>query len=167
MATTIAKDFTRQLVGDDKVSCIIYAQTKVDTEKIASHLKSIGIHAHAYHAGLGANERSYVHQGFVHDRIRVVVATVAFGMGIDNAEVRKVINWGLVKNLESLVQMQGRAGRDGQPAECVMIYSKADYGRSSFIANSRANQSTIPQSHMQPEDERIRQMTISTALAQV
>ena len=171
MAQGIKKDFTRALVGDDKEACIIYVQTRADTEAIAAHLKSLGINAHAYHAALSADTRNAVHAGFIHDKIRVVVATVAFGMGqtrqrsshadctaersltlflvclccagIDHAEIRRVINYGLVKNLESLVQMTGRAGRDGQPAECTLFYSTKDYAMVRFWSKG-SNEAQMP-----------------------
>lgn len=145
MSTSIQKDFTRQLVGDNKVSCIVYVPTKIETEKIAAHLQSLRINAHAYHAGLSNDVRSMVHTGFMHDKIRVVVATVAFGMGIDHGEIRKVINYGLVKNLESLVQMTGRAGRDGQPAECIMMYAAGDYTKAQFLTRpTRGGKAALP-----------------------
>ena len=136
LAHGIAQDFTRELVGDDKVSTIVYCPTRGECETIALHLQKIGINARAYHAALSTEVRAAVHADFIHDRVRVVVATVAFGMGIDHAETRKVINYGLVKNLESLVQMTGRAGRDGAEAKCSLFYSPKDYALLGFWKGS-------------------------------
>ena len=114
------------------------------------------VNARAYHAALPAGVRSAVHSDFIHDRIRVVVATVAFGMGIDHSETRIVINYGLVKNLESLVQMTGRAGRDGAEAQCTLFYAQKDYsmvrfwqkgsGAASATQGGQSQSSSTPQS---------------------
>jgi RecQ family ATP-dependent DNA helicase len=139
LAHSVARDFTRELVGDDKISTIVYCPTRADCEAVTAHLQNIGINARAYHAALSSGERAQVHDDFIHDRVRVVVATVAFGMGIDHAETRKVINYGLVKNLESLVQMTGRAGRDGAEAACTLFYSPKDYALVGFWQKAGGN----------------------------
>jgi ATP-dependent DNA helicase RecQ len=105
---------------------IIYCLSRDRTESVANELLSHGIKAAAYHAGLPAEQRAKRQEQFARDKIRVMVATVAFGMGVDKPDVRFVIHHDLPKNIESYYQETGRAGRDGLPSECVLLYSSAD-----------------------------------------
>lgn len=105
---------------------IVYCISRKDTESIADFLKSRRISAEAYHAGMSAVERQRVQEAFAEERLDVVVATVAFGMGIDRSNVRCVLHAAMPKTIESYQQETGRAGRDGLEAECVMLYSAAD-----------------------------------------
>jgi len=105
---------------------IIYCISRNDTEGMSNVLKANGIKAAHYHAGLDANTRRRTQEDFSQERIDVVVATVAFGMGIDRSDVRCVIHSALPKTLEGYQQETGRAGRDGLEAECVMLYSGGD-----------------------------------------
>lgn len=105
---------------------IIYCLSRDRTESVATELLSHGVKAAAYHAGLPANERAKRQELFARDEIRVMVATVAFGMGVDKPDVRFVIHHDLPKNIESYYQETGRAGRDGLPSECILLYSSAD-----------------------------------------
>jgi ATP-dependent DNA helicase RecQ len=107
---------------------IVYCGTRKRTETIASMLRGYGITTLAYHAGMGNIERDQAQIAFTNDRVQVVVATVAFGMGIDKPNVRFVIHADMPKNLESYSQETGRAGRDGAPAHCLMIWGKREYG---------------------------------------
>jgi ATP-dependent DNA helicase RecQ len=105
---------------------IVYALRRRDTERLAEALQKAGVDARAYHAGLGPAERARVQEDFVNERLAVVVATIAFGMGIDRSNVRFVVHASLPKSLEHYQQESGRAGRDGLPAECVLLASAAD-----------------------------------------
>jgi len=105
---------------------IVYALSRRETERIAAGLNRKGVQAAHYHAGMQAEDRRRVQEAFVAERLDVVVATVAFGMGIDRSNVRFVVHAGLPRSIEHYQQESGRAGRDGLPAECVLLASSAD-----------------------------------------
>ncbi len=108
---------------------IVYCISRKDTETLAAVLDANGINAAAYHAGMDKAQRSATQDEFAADRLDVIVATVAFGMGIDRSNVRCVIHAAMPKSIEHYQQETGRAGRDGLEAECVLLYSAADYMR--------------------------------------
>ena len=105
---------------------IVYCISRKETERLAARLAAEGILARPYHAGLDPAERHATQEAFARETIDVVVATVAFGMGIDRSDVRLVLHTSLPKSLEAYQQETGRAGRDGLAAECVLLYSSAD-----------------------------------------
>jgi len=107
-------------------SGIVYAISRKETESIAQYLKKNGITARAYHAGMNALEREKIQNDFMENRFKVIVATVAFGMGVDKADIRFVIHSGMPGSLEGYYQEAGRAGRDGEPAFCVLLHGKRD-----------------------------------------
>jgi ATP-dependent DNA helicase RecQ len=107
---------------------IVYCIRRSEVEELAAALSRRGFRAVRYHAGLGDDERRANQDAFVNERADIVVATVAFGMGIDRSNVRYVIHTGMPKSLEHYQQEAGRAGRDGLEAECLLLHSGADYG---------------------------------------
>jgi ATP-dependent DNA helicase RecQ len=126
---------------------IVYAISRRTTEEIAGYLTRSGIDARAYHAGLGANERTSVQEAFAQEEINVVVATVAFGMGIDRGNVRCVVHAELPKSIENYQQETGRAGRDGLKSECVLLYSAGDAVRwQQVLENGGSESGATPQS---------------------
>jgi ATP-dependent DNA helicase RecQ len=115
--------FIAERPGD---SGIVYALSRKRVEQVAARLNKVGVAAAPYHAGLPSPERSRVQEAFLRDEIRVVVATVAFGMGIDKPDVRFVVHYDMPKNIEGYYQETGRAGRDGLPAEAFCLYGLQD-----------------------------------------
>ena len=126
-------------------SGIIYCLSRKGTEDLANNLKENGVNAEFYHAGISSAERAQVQDDFIKDKIRVMVATIAFGMGIDKSNVRFVIHADLPKNIESYYQETGRAGRDGLPSEAILFYSTADVMKLKKFAMVEGNeeQSTL------------------------
>ncbi len=107
-------------------SGIVYCQARKTAESVARRLEEDGVKARPYHAGLAARERTENQELFLRDEVRVVCATIAFGMGINKPHVRFVVHYDLPKNVEGYYQETGRAGRDGLPSECVLLFSAGD-----------------------------------------
>jgi ATP-dependent DNA helicase RecQ len=118
---------------------LVYTATRKDTEKYAEALTSKGRTASAYHAGMRAAERERVHTGFLAGEIEVVVATSAFGMGIDKPDVRFVVHAEVAESIDSYYQEIGRAGRDGAPALATLLYRSEDLGLRNFFATGGAD----------------------------
>lgn len=133
--------YLKEHIGE---SGIIYCTTRKGVDEVCERLNSLGIKATKYHAGLGEIERSENQERFLLDQIQIMVATNAFGMGIDKPNVRFVIHYNMPKNMEGYYQEAGRAGRDGEEAECILFFSAQDIMSNRYlIENGSSNGRTI------------------------
>ena len=131
-------------------SGIIYCASRKSTESLARHLNEDGVSAKPYHAGLTNVERTKHQDAFLRDDVRIITATIAFGMGINKPNVRFVVHYDLPKNLESYYQETGRAGRDGLPSECVLLFSPGDVAKQlHFIDEKTEKESRIARAQLQ------------------
>jgi ATP-dependent DNA helicase RecQ len=134
----------RALTADPAThSGLVYAASRKDTEFYAGELEQCGVRSAAYHAGMKAADRQRVHEQFLADELDVVVATSAFGMGIDKPDVRFVVHASIPDSLDSYYQQIGRAGRDGQPAEITLFYRPEDLSLQTFLTASKAPQDAL------------------------
>ena len=125
---------------------IIYCSTRKDVERVYDNLTRAGIQTGYYHAGLSDEMRKDMQNKYAFDQLEVMVATNAFGMGIDKSNVRYVLHYQMPRNMESYYQEAGRAGRDGAPAECILLYSGQDV---------RVHKYLIEQGHLEPQREQV------------
>ncbi|CAH1966178.1 unnamed protein product [Acanthoscelides obtectus] len=128
----LKRDFRKYMIYENGRYCflgptIIYCITRKKTEEISDRLNGLGMECLPYHAGLPLKLRKEVHEKFVKDKVPVITATIAFGMGIDKPDVRNIFHYGISSSLEGYFQEAGRAGRDGMPARCVVFWSETDF----------------------------------------
>lgn len=135
------KEIRKFIYNYEDEAGIIYCLSRKACESVADSLQSFGLEAAYYHAGMTGDERKFVHNNFLYDKIKIVCATIAFGMGIDKSNIRWVIHYNMPKNLEGYYQEIGRSGRDGEPAESLLFSSYADVVKlRSFIDGSEASE---------------------------
>lgn len=142
---------------------IIYCTTRKGVEDVCDRLILQGYRATRYHAGLSDKERKLNQEEFQFDKAQIMVATNAFGMGIDKSNISYVIHFNMPKNIESYYQEAGRAGRDGEPAQCILLYSKQDVSTNLFlIEKDKENEELDPITRhevLEKDRDRLKQMT--------
>lgn len=138
----LAENETEDLKGNQRACGIIYCRKKDTTEVVANGLRKQGLSCRAFHSGLKQSEKEQVQNDWMNGKVSVIVATVAFGMGIDKASVRLVVHWDVSQNIASYYQESGRAGRDGKKSHCRLYYDRSDVNSINFLLQQDINKVT-------------------------
>lgn len=134
-------------------SGIIYCLTQNECENLSKNLNKLGLESDFYHAGLGETERNKIHKRWLTNDVQIIVATIAFGMGIDKKDCRFVIHYQMPKSIENYYQESGRAGRDGKRAHCLLFYSQNDYKTNLCLMDNSDMPSQLKKYNIQKLDQ--------------
>ncbi|RJP62508.1 MAG: RecQ family ATP-dependent DNA helicase [Ignavibacteriales bacterium] len=130
------REWLLKILSKKSTPAIIYTATRKQTESVSEFLRSNGINSHHYHAGLANEVRRMIQDDFIHDRLPIIVATNAFGMGIDKKDIRTIFHYNIPSSIENYYQEIGRAGRDGKPSKIFLLYDEKDKQIHHFLINS-------------------------------